>query len=60
MAKMYVKGENPLPFEKWIFRYGQPVRDDYIVAFLAVFCQQLRSVQNSTVLSTSPIKKRMF
>ena len=26
---MYVKGENPLPFEKWIFRYGQPVRDDY-------------------------------
>ena len=57
---MYVKGENPLPFEKWIFRYGQPVRDDYIVAFLAVFCQQLRSVQNSTVLSTSPIKKRMF
>jgi hypothetical protein len=26
--KSMQKGCNPLPFEKWIFRNGQPVRDD--------------------------------
>ena len=27
------KGKNPLPLEKRIFRYGQPVRDDMYVSF---------------------------
>ena len=30
------KGNNPLPFENWIFRNGQPVHDDYRRIFVAM------------------------
>jgi hypothetical protein len=35
-GKLYVKGKDPFPFEKLIFRNGQPIRDDCRRIFVAM------------------------